>query len=161
VGANIMGVFSLIRLPSRVVVISVRSIAATAGMLVLPCMMRPTTPSVGSFALYGIARELIGATATQVARIYMGQHFGLLPANRGILTRGAFALVRHPSYMGWLTMCAGYFMTFPSARNAVLIAVALPFMMWRIEQEEILLTEDPKFVAYRNRVRYRLVPGLI
>ena len=63
--------------------------------------------------------------------------------------------------MGWLTMCGGYFMSFPSARNAMLIAVALPFMMWRIEQEETLLDEDPEFDAYRNRVRYRLVPGLI
>jgi protein-S-isoprenylcysteine O-methyltransferase Ste14 len=161
VGAIIMGVFSLIRLPPRVVIISVRSIAATAGMLVLPCMMRPTTPSVGLIALGGIALEIIGVTATQVARIYMGQHFGLLPANRGIVTRGPFALVRHPIYMGWLTMCAGYFMSFPSARNAMLIAVALPFMMWRIEQEESLLDQDPEFVAYRDRVRYRLVPGVI
>jgi hypothetical protein len=50
--------------------------------------------------------------------------------------------------MGWLTMCAGYALSFPSARNAVLIAVALPFMMWRIEQEESLLNQDREFVAY-------------
>jgi protein-S-isoprenylcysteine O-methyltransferase Ste14 len=161
VGAIIMGVFSLIRLPPRIVIISVRSIAATAGMLVLPCMMRPTMPSTGVLAIGGILLELVGVTATQVARIYMGQHFGLLPANRGIVTRGPFALVRHPIYMGWLTMCGGYFMSFPSARNAVLIAVALPFMMWRIEQEESLLNDDPEFVVYRDRVRYRLVPGLL
>jgi protein-S-isoprenylcysteine O-methyltransferase Ste14 len=130
-------------------------------MLVLPCMMRPTTPSTGLLALVGIALELVGVTARLVARIYMGQHFGLLPANRGIVTRGPFEIVRHPIYLGWLTMCAGYALSFPSARNAVLIAVALPFTMWRIEQEECLLNQDPEFAVYRNRVRYRLVPGLV
>jgi hypothetical protein len=87
VGAIIMDVVSLIRLPPRVVIIDVRSIAATPGMLVLSCVMRPTTPSVGLLAVGGIVLELTGATATQVARIHMGQHFGLLPANRGIVTR--------------------------------------------------------------------------
>jgi len=43
----------------------------------------------------------------------------------------------------------------------LLVALALPFMMWRIEQEEALLKTDPDFVAYCDRVPCRLVPGLL
>jgi protein-S-isoprenylcysteine O-methyltransferase Ste14 len=161
VGAIVMGVFSLIRIPPRTVMINLRSISATAGMLMLPCLMRPGVASVGLFATAGLAFELIGVVATQVARIYMGRSFGLLPANRGIVTHGPFAMVRHPIYMGWLTMSAGYALSFPSVRNMLLVAVAVPFMMWRIEQEEQLLTDDPDFVAYCERVPCQLVPGLI
>jgi len=160
-GAIVMGVFSLIRLPPRTVMINARSIAATGGMLVLPCLMRPGVASAGFIAAIGLALEGMGVFGTQIARIYMGRSFGLLPANRGIVTHGPFAFVRHPIYMGWLTMSAGYALSFPSWRNALLVAIALPFMMWRIDQEEALLKTDRDFVAYCDRVPCRLVPGLL
>ena len=161
VGAAIMGILSLVRLPPRSATISIGAVAATAGMLVLPCLMRPADRSNGILALCGIAIELIGVVLTQVARIYMGRRFGLLPANRGIVSKGPFALVRHPIYIGWLLLAAGYAMSYPSARNILLIVAVLPFMIWRIEQEELLLGEDPEYSAYRARVRFRLIPGLI
>jgi len=52
-------------------------------------------------------------------------------------------------------------MSYVSERNTILIAVTLPFMVWRISQEEQHLTADPDYRRYVGLVRYRLFPGLV
>jgi hypothetical protein len=160
-GAAIMGVLSFVRTPPRSTLVNVWTIAATSGMLLIPCFMRPIGPSAGGLALGGVALELLGIALTQVARVYMGRSFGVLPANRGVVSKGPFSSVRHPIYIGWLVLSIGYAMSYPTARNVLLIAITLPFMVWRIEQEETHLSEDPEYCTYRRRVRFRLWPGLI
>lgn len=161
VGAAIMGILSFVRTPPRSKMVNRRTIAATAGMLLLPSLMRPYGPSTGGLAFCGVALELFGIGLTQVARVYMGRSFGVLPANRGVVSKGPFASVRHPIYFGWLLLAIGYAMSYPTARNVILIAVTLPFLVWRIEQEETHLSEDPEYRTYGRRVRFRLWPGVI
>lgn len=161
VGAAIMGILSFVRRPPRSTMVNSRTIAATAAMLVLPCFMRPVGRSYGVGALCGLALELFGIALTQIARVYMGRSFGVLPANRGVVTKGPFSSIRHPIYFGWLVLSIGYAMSYPTARNILLILVTLPFMVWRIEQEESHLSEDPEYRNYERRVRFRLWPGVI
>jgi protein-S-isoprenylcysteine O-methyltransferase Ste14 len=58
-------------------------------------------------------------------------------------------------------LAIGYAVSYPTPRNIIVIVMTLPFMVWRIEQEERHLREDPTYRSYESRVRYRLVPGLI
>ncbi len=160
-GAAIMGILSFVRTPPRSTLVNARTVATTAGMLLLPCLMRPIGPSVGGLAVGGVVLELLGIALTQVARVYMGRSFGVLPANRGVVSKGPFSSVRHPIYIGWLVLSIGYAMSYPTARNILLIAITLPFMVWRIEQEETHLSADPEYSVYRRRVRFRLWPGVI
>ena len=160
-GAAIMGILSFVRTPPRSTTVNARTIAATAGMLFLPCFMRPVGASSGGLALSGLAFELFGIALTQVARVYMGRSFGILPANRGVISKGPFSLIRHPIYFGWIVLSIGYAMSYPTARNILLILVTLPFMVWRIEQEETHLSEDPDYRTYEQRVQFRLWPGVI
>jgi isoprenylcysteine carboxyl methyltransferase (ICMT) family protein YpbQ len=160
-GAAIMGMLSFVRTPPRSTMVNARTMAATAGMLFLPCFMRPVGGSSGGIGLAGLALELFGIALTQIARIYMGRSFGILPANRGVVSKGPFSLIRHPIYFGWLVLSVGYAMSYPTARNILLIAITLPFMVWRIEQEETHLSEDPEYCTYEQRVRFRLWPGVI
>jgi len=160
-GAAIMGMLSFVRTPPRSTMVNLSTIGATAGMLFLPCFMRPVGASSGGLALAGVALELFGIALTQIARVYMGRSFGVLPANRGVVSKGPFSLIRHPIYFGWLVLSIGYAMSYPTARNILLILVTLPFMVWRIEQEETHLSEDPEYCAYERRVRFRLWPGVI
>ena len=160
-GAAIMGILSFVRTPPRSTMVNVYTMAATAGMLFLPCFMRPVGASSGGLALSGLTFELFGIALTQVARVYMGRSFGILPANRGVVSKGPFSLIRHPIYFGWLVLSLGYAMSYPTARNIILIVSTLPFMVWRIEQEETHLSEDPEYCTYERRVRFRLWPGLI
>jgi protein-S-isoprenylcysteine O-methyltransferase Ste14 len=160
-GAAIMAVMTFARFAPRSATVNLRTIAASGGMLILPCFMRPTNLSIGALATTGLILELFGVVMTQVARVYMGRSFGILPANRGIVAKGPFRWVRHPIYFGWLILSIGYAMSYPNDRNVMLIVATLPFMVWRIDQEEAHLTADPEYRRYMDRVRYRLLPGLI
>ena len=160
VGAAVMAVVSFARFAPRSTTVNLRTIAASGGMLLLPWFMRPTHASTGALATTGLIFELFGVTLTQVSRIYMGRSFGVLPANRGIVSKGPFRWVRHPIYFGWLILSIGYAMSFASERNVLLIAFTLPFMVWRISQEEKHLSADPEYRRYMDRVRYRLWPGI-
>jgi protein-S-isoprenylcysteine O-methyltransferase Ste14 len=159
-GAAIMAVMSFARFAPRSTTVNLQTIAASGGMLILPWFMRPTHASSGALASTGLIFELFGVMLTQVARVYMGRSFGILPANRGIVSKGPFRWVRHPIYFGWLVLSIGYAMSFATERNVVLIAMTLPFMVWRIGQEEKLLTADPEYRRYMDRVQYRLWPGI-
>jgi len=160
VGAALMGVLSLVRIPPNAAMVNLRSILAVAGMTLVPAQIRPTVASVGILASCAVILELFGVVLSQVGRLYMGRSFGLLPANRGVITTGPFRLVRHPIYLGWFILTVGYVMAYPNVLNALAVICTLPFMMWRIDLEEKLLCEDPSYRAYAERVRYRLIPWL-
>lgn len=159
-GAAIMAVMSFARFAPRSATVNLRTIMASGGMLILPCFMRPTNLSTGALATTGLIFELFGVVLTQVARVYMGRSFGILPANRGIVSKGPFRWVRHPVYFGWLILSIGYAMSYPNDRNIILIVATLPFMVWRIDQEEAHLSADPEYRSYMDRVPYRLWPGI-
>jgi len=160
-GAAIMAAMSFARFAPRSATVTLRTIVASGAMLILPCFMRPIDLSTGALATAGLVLELFGVVLTQVARVYMGRSFGILPANRGIVSMGPFRWVRHPIYFGWLVLSIGYAMSYASPRNIMLIAVTLPFMVWRIDQEEAHLSADPEYRSYMTRVPYRLWPGVI
>src|SRR5580700_8137448 len=106
-------------------------------------------------------RTLAATGGMLILPVYMGRSFGILPANRGIVSKGPFRSVRHPIYFGWLMLSLGYAMSFASERNILLIAMTLPFMVWRIGQEEVHLSADPEYLQYMKQVRYRLWPGVL
>ena len=159
-GAGLMGLLSLVRVPPTTLMISVRSIVSTAAMMITPTLIRPLTQSSGLLLDCAVVIELVGVVLGQVSRLYLGRSFGLLPANRGIVSSGPFALMRHPIYVGWFILATGYAMAYPSWRNLFVILLTLPFMIWRIGLEEELLTQDPEYRAYCQKTPYKLIPGL-
>ncbi|MGH7880074.1 MAG: methyltransferase family protein [Candidatus Binataceae bacterium] len=159
IGAVLMGALSLVRVVPTAVAINPRTVAATALMMLAPpLLMNNASRSSGWLALAALIVELVGVALSQGARLYLGRRFALLPANRGIVSRGPFAFIRHPVYAGWLILSAGYVMAYPSARNLLALAITLPFMMWRIELEERLLRQDAAYRAYCAATPYRLLP---
>lgn len=160
-GAFVMAVLSLVRVPPKHAATDASGLLATGATLLLPCLMRSGVRSTGLVAAVAIAIELTGVVISQVARIWMGRRFGLLPANRGIVSTGPFRFVRHPIYLGWLLLTAGYAAAFPAWRNFTIFAVTLPLMIWRVVLEERVLSDDPEYRAYRAKVRWWLIPGLV
>lgn len=91
----------------------------------------------------------------------LGRCFALLPAIRGVVTRGPFRVVRHPAYAGELAMIIACSLASPSplfAWSAAALAAAL--LAARIVAEERLLAELPEYRGYAARVRFRLLPGV-
>jgi protein-S-isoprenylcysteine O-methyltransferase Ste14 len=160
-GAILMGALSLVRVPPRATRFDVPAFAATAAMLTLPCLMRSTVASAGLVQWSGLTLELLGVVLSQAARIVMGRRFGILPANRGIVSSGPFSVIRHPIYAGWLMLSLGFAMAYPSWRNFIVIVAAVPASFWRIRIEEALLAEDPEYRSYRSRVSWMLIPHLL
>src|SRR5260370_1278619 len=86
------------------------------------CRTAPAAPFTGVLRDIAIAVELVGVAFSQVSRVYLGRRFGLLPANRGVVSTGPFRLIRHPVYLGWLVLLLGYAMAFPTLLNFAAIA---------------------------------------
>jgi protein-S-isoprenylcysteine O-methyltransferase Ste14 len=158
VGAALMGVFSLLRQPPIAATVNAQSISTTALMMILPLFMRAVASASGPRIMIGLGVEVFGVLVSEGARLYLGRRFGLLPANRGIVLTGPFAVVRHPIYSGWLILSLGYLVAYPLPVNMTLLAVTLPFMVWRINLEEELLRRDPAYRAYCDATRFRLLP---
>jgi hypothetical protein len=111
VGAIIAGLFSLVRIPPRIVIISVHSITGDgwyAGV---------TVHDAADDALEWIARARRNLTRVNRGDSNASRAYSHGPALRPLARESRdrdtrFALVRHPIYMGWLNMCAGYFLSF-------------------------------------------------
>lgn len=104
------------------------------------------------------ALQLIGVAVALISLGILGRSFGLVAANRGIKTRGTYALVRHPVYTGYLITYLGYVAENPSVRNLALFCLGTAFQLVRISEEERVLSRDEGYRAYRGTVRFRLVP---
>ncbi|MGH7865202.1 MAG: methyltransferase family protein [Candidatus Binataceae bacterium] len=160
-GCLVMAILTLVRVAPKSVNVSAETIVASGGMLILPALMRPVAAAAGLMGIFGLVLEFVGIIFSQYARIQMGRRFGILPANRGIVTGGPFRLVRHPVYFGWFVLALGYALSYPSPRNFAMIILTVPLMFWRIRQEEKLLSQDSEYRSYRERVPYVVFPALM
>ena len=110
--------------------------------------------------LYSVAIQLTGTACTVVAKVMLGRRFGVLPAYRGaVVTAGPYARVRHPMYFGYVVEAAGLLLANFSWRN-LMVELAMFVALWlRVKREEAVLTAaDPTYLAYRERVRWRVIP---
>ncbi len=103
---------------------------------------------------------LCGALWQIFAKLSLGRAFGLLPADRKVVTHGAYRVVRHPIYLGYFISHSGFLAAHASLHN-LLVYSGLYVLQWiRIEREERWLAQQDTYRAYQARVRWRLLPGL-
>lgn len=114
---------------------------------------RPLAPRIVLFA--GIALALAFEIA---AKLRLGRSFGLVPANRGLVSGGPYRLVRHPMYLGYLLLQLGFVLARATPWNAMLYALLAALVALRIVLEERVLARDPAWAEYAARTRFRLVP---
>jgi protein-S-isoprenylcysteine O-methyltransferase Ste14 len=104
--------------------------------------------------------QLVGVAIALASLGALGRSFGLVAANRGIRTHGLYRLVRHPAYAGYFVAWFAYILESPSARNIVLLALAVLAQLVRIREEERVLANDDEYRRYMTSVRRRLIPYL-
>lgn len=108
----------------------------------------------------GVLLQFLGTAFEIYGKAALGRSFGIVPANRGVIVRGPYRLVRHPIYLGYLVTHAGFLLSNWSAWNAAVYGAVYVFQVLRILSEERYLGRDATYAEYRERVHYRLIPGI-
>ena len=115
-------------------------------------------PAWGLWAGGGL--QVAGAAVAATCIITLGRSFGFAAADRGVVTRGPYTVVRHPMYAAYLLLGSGYLLQSLSVRNAVIFVIGTVCNAGRALAEERLLAHNSDYLAYRHRVRRRIVPGV-
>lgn len=132
-------------------------IIAAAGTFLPLLVIKGGEPIAGLLGAYLI---LAGMLFHVGAKLSLLRSFGLVAANRGVKVRGMYSLVRHPMYAGYMVCHVGYLMAAPSLWNLAVYAILWSLLIARINAEERLLIDDPRYGEYASSVRYKLVPGV-
>ena len=107
------------------------------------------------------ALSLLGVVVIVYARLSLGRNIGFVPAQRRIVSSGAYRYVRHPIYTGlflaWLSLCLRQY----SMLNLGLFLTICVLYFIKSWVEEDLLRHDPVYSAYMGNVRHRFFPGIL
>jgi protein-S-isoprenylcysteine O-methyltransferase Ste14 len=80
-------------------------------------------------------------------------------AGQTVVSTGPYAIVRHPMYVGGFLMFLGMSVALGSWWGMPVLTLMMPALIWRLLDEEKLLTEKlPGYADYKNKVPWRLVP---
>jgi len=76
-----------------------------------------------------------------------------------VISTGPYAIVRHPMYASAMLYLIGTPLALGSFRGLLAFAAMIPFLIWRLYDEERFLAENLSgYREYRKKVRHRLVP---
>jgi protein-S-isoprenylcysteine O-methyltransferase Ste14 len=107
----------------------------------------------------GFALQLAGLVLAIGSLVALGRSFGFVAADRGIVTRGPYAIIRHPVYASYVLIGTGYVAQSASWRNGAVLLFVTCCNLGRILAEERVLSRSPEYELYRGRVRWRVIPG--
>lgn len=106
----------------------------------------------------GLVVQLVGLAMAVVSFLALGRSFGFAAADRGLVRRGPYAVVRHPVYSSYLLLQSGYLLQTQSVRNAAVMLFVTSCNIGRALAEERLLETNELYSEYRLRVRWRMIP---
>jgi protein-S-isoprenylcysteine O-methyltransferase Ste14 len=113
-----------------------------------------TVVLVGDVVAFAACVWLLGSV------LALGKCFGMLPEARGLVTRGPYAVVRHPVYLGEFGTFAGFLIAAPSAWNLLVVGAFCVGQAVRMRLEERALTDEfPEYAAYASHTP-AVIPGL-
>jgi len=153
-------VLTIVRRRTQLVDRSPMAAILTVVSLVGPPLLRPTAVDPLASDQMTAVLSGIGFAIVVYGKISLGRSFGLIPANRGVVTAGPYNLVRHPIYAGYLITHVAFVVAHPTFMNAGIVLLADTALVWRALLEERVLAGDGAYRAYCSRVAWHLVPGV-
>ena len=153
-------VLTVMRRSTSIIDRSYRARILTALSLLGPMLVRPSSVAALAPEVMTVLLSAAGLTIVIGGKLSLGRSFGLMPANRGIVSSGLYKLVRHPIYMGYLITHTGFVAANPTLWNVLMVVGADLALMWRAVCEEETLQKDEAYRGYQQMVRWRVVPGI-
>ena len=146
-------------------------LAAFMGLALAAAYFSSLTDRIGFWTFDGNTVRWIAVTVCGAGRLLrlipvyvLGRRFsGLVAIQEGhrLETRGIYALVRNPSYLGMMLTALGWALAFRSVVGIILALAQFIPLVARIRSEERLLRQHfgSEYEAYCERT-WRLVPGI-
>ncbi len=157
----LVAVLTLVRRPATDIDRRWRTRVIAGLSLAGPFLLTPTVAGGPAIEMATATVSAIGLAIVVAAKMSLGRSFGLLPANRGIVSSGLYRVVRHPIYLGYLFTHAAFLTANLSWWNVVALATADAALLVRSAYEEDTLLRDSAYAQYRTRVKWRVLPGVL
>jgi len=153
-------VLTVMRRSAAAVDRSVRARLLTVLSMLGPPLLQPAQVSAILPQSVTVAASIVGLAVVIAGKMTLGRSFGLMPANRGVVSSGIYRVVRHPIYLGYLITHVAFLLATPSAWNIAALFAADVALLLRAVCEEQTLSQDSQYRAYQQLVRWRVCPGL-
>ncbi|TMJ36275.1 MAG: isoprenylcysteine carboxylmethyltransferase family protein [Alphaproteobacteria bacterium] len=137
----------------------VTAMAATFLMLPLALLPLGNTPPATA-AVIALCLVGLGSALSAYVLIWLGRSFSIMAEARRLVTRGPYAIVRHPLYLTEAIATIGMVVL-----NWSLIAVLLAAVLWALQlrrvrhEENVLQAAFPEYASYAARTP-RWLPAL-
>ena len=153
-------VFTVLRRSAAWIDRSWRARILTAVSLTGPPLVRPAADAALFSEIATVTLSALGLFVVVAGKLSLGRSFGLMPAHRGIVSTGLYRLLRHPIYAGYLVTHLAFLAAHLTVWNLSVLVVADLALLVRAVVEERTLALDPAYVAYQQKVRWRVCPGI-
>ena len=104
---------------------------------------------------------ILAIILSMLAILSLGRSLGIVPANRGIKSRGLYSIVRHPIYACYIIFDIAFMNVNFSWLNLFVFCTSLLALYLRAIYEERFLRMDPAYQEYAEKTRYMFLPGII
>lgn len=150
----------LVRRPARAVSARPLDWALAFGGTFGGVLLRPSGAHYHWGVTVGLWVQIAGLAMCVASFLALGRSFGFAAADRGLVTRGPYAIVRHPVYASYLFVLSGYVLQSISPWNALVMLLVTSCNVGRAVVEDHLLATSERYEAYRSQVRWSLLPGV-
>jgi len=150
--------------PAQKIIMVFTSIGFIA-LLVVPALDRRWGWSTVPVAIVIAGNLLVAIGFAFIFRVYKENTYTAatiqLAENQTVISTGPYAVVRHPMYASALLYLLGTPLALGSYWGLVPLVATLPFLIWRLFDEETFLTKNlTGYAEYKTKVRQRLIPGV-
>ena len=134
------------------------ALAGTYGTWLIPFL--PHGPELAVLGVASAAMLLCGEVLIVYTLLTLGWSFSLIPQARTLVTRGPYAIIRHPLYLVEEIAIVGMLLHYAWFATLPFLVLHASVQIRRIKlEEEILMASFPDYAAYAKRTS-RLLPGV-